>query len=64
MGTIAVQLFDDPNRELYDFAVCRLSEMLDELKARYYAGIPVLASLDNTPGASGHTFGARTRSNE
>jgi hypothetical protein len=37
MGTIAVQLFDDPNRELYDFAVCRLSEMLDELRLRYYA---------------------------
>jgi hypothetical protein len=37
MGTIAVQLFDDPNRELYDFAVCRLSEMLDELRVRYYA---------------------------
>jgi hypothetical protein len=37
MGTIAFQLFDDPDRELYDFAVCRLSELLDEPKVRYYA---------------------------
>jgi hypothetical protein len=37
MRTIAAQLFDDPDRELYDFAVHRLSEMLDELKAHYYA---------------------------
>jgi hypothetical protein len=37
MGTIAFQLFDNPNRELYDFALCRLSEMLDELRVRYYA---------------------------
>jgi hypothetical protein len=37
MGTIAVGLLDHPNRGLYDFAVCHLSEMLDELKARYYA---------------------------
>jgi hypothetical protein len=37
MGTIAFQLFDDPDRELDDFAVCRLSEMLDEPKARYDA---------------------------
>jgi len=37
MGTIAFQLFDDPNRELYDFAVCRLSEMLYQFKAQYYA---------------------------
>ena len=32
MGMIAAQLFDDPNRELH-----RLSEMLDDLKAHYYA---------------------------
>jgi hypothetical protein len=37
MGKIAAQLMSDPNRGLYDFAVCHLSEMLDELKARYYA---------------------------
>jgi hypothetical protein len=37
MGTIAVGLFDHPDRELYDFAVGRVSEMLDDLKARYYA---------------------------
>ena len=34
---MTVVLFDDPDRELYDFAVHRLSEMLDELKAHYYA---------------------------
>ncbi len=33
----AGSLFDDLNRELYDFAVGRLSEMLDDLKVRYFA---------------------------
>ena len=37
MGKIAAQLMSDPDRNLYDFAVCHLSEMLRELKARYYA---------------------------
>ena len=37
MGKIAAQLMSDPDRNLYDFAVCHLSEMLAELKARYYA---------------------------
>jgi hypothetical protein len=37
MGKIAAQLMSDPDRNLYDFAVVHLSEMLDELKARYYA---------------------------
>jgi hypothetical protein len=37
MGTIAIGLFDHPDRELYDFAVYRLSEMLDQFKAQYYA---------------------------
>ena len=37
MGKIAAQLMSHPDRNLYDFAVCHLSEMLDELKARYYA---------------------------
>jgi hypothetical protein len=37
MGTIASSLFDCTDRELYDFAVHHLEEMLDELKARYYA---------------------------
>ena len=36
MGTIAIGLFDHPDRELYDFAVYRLSEMLDQFKAQYY----------------------------
>jgi hypothetical protein len=37
MGRIADQLFDNPDRELYDFVVHRLAEMLEELKAGYYA---------------------------
>ena len=37
MGTIASNLFDCSDRELYDFAVTHLEEMLDDLKARYYA---------------------------
>ena len=30
-------LFDDLNRELCDYVAGRLSEMLDDLKARYFA---------------------------
>jgi hypothetical protein len=37
MGTIASNLFDCTDRGLYDFAVHHLEEMLDDLKARYYA---------------------------
>jgi hypothetical protein len=37
MGRIASQLFDDPDSELYDFAVDRLAEMLENLRKRYYA---------------------------
>jgi hypothetical protein len=37
MGKIASNLFDCTDRELYDFAVHHLEEMLDDLKARYYA---------------------------
>lgn len=37
MGRIAAQLFDDPDSELYDFAVDRLAEMLEDLRKRYYA---------------------------
>jgi hypothetical protein len=37
MATIAVEVLPPPNRHLHQFAVYRLSEMLDELKARYYA---------------------------
>jgi hypothetical protein len=37
MGKIAAQLMSDPDRNLYDFAVGHLSEMLDEFKAHYYA---------------------------
>jgi hypothetical protein len=37
MGSIASNLFDCSDRELYDFAVHHLEEMLDDLKARYYA---------------------------
>jgi hypothetical protein len=37
MGRIASQLFDDPDRELYDFSVHRLEEMLEDLRERYYA---------------------------
>jgi hypothetical protein len=33
----AGSLFDDLNRDLYDFAVGRLSEMLDDLKVSYFA---------------------------
>jgi hypothetical protein len=40
MGRIADQLFDDPDRELYDFAVHRLVDMLEELRAGYYATMP------------------------
>lgn len=36
LGTIASNLFDCTDRELYDFAVHHLEEMLDDLKARYY----------------------------
>jgi hypothetical protein len=37
MGTIASNLFDCTDKGLYDFAVHHLEEMLDDLKARYYA---------------------------
>ena len=37
VARIADQLFDNPDRELYDFAVHRLAEMLEELKAGYCA---------------------------
>jgi hypothetical protein len=37
MGKIAAQLMSDPDRNLYDFAVAHLSDMLKEFKARYYA---------------------------
>ncbi len=37
MVQIAVEVLNHPNRNLHQFAVHRLSEMLDELKKRYYA---------------------------
>jgi hypothetical protein len=37
MGTIASNLFDCTDRELYDFAVHQVDDMLDDLRARYYA---------------------------
>ena len=37
MGAIASNLFDCTDRGLYDFAVHHLEEMLDDLKACYYA---------------------------
>jgi hypothetical protein len=37
MGRIADQLFDNPDRDLYHFAVHRLADMLEQLRARYYA---------------------------
>jgi hypothetical protein len=37
MGKIAAQLMGDPDRNLYDFAVAHLSDMLKEFNARYYA---------------------------
>jgi hypothetical protein len=37
MGMIADELFDNPDRELYDFAVHRLSDMLEDLRKWYYA---------------------------
>jgi hypothetical protein len=37
MGTIASNLFDCTDKWLYDFAVHYLAEMLNDLKARYYA---------------------------
>jgi hypothetical protein len=37
MGTIASNLFDCTDRELYDFAVNQVEDMLDDLRARYYA---------------------------
>ena len=37
MGTIASNLFDCADPELYDFAVNHLEEMLNVLRARYYA---------------------------
>jgi hypothetical protein len=37
MGTIASNLFDCTDRGLYHFAVHHLEDMLDDLKARYYA---------------------------
>jgi hypothetical protein len=40
MGTIASNLFDCTDRELYDFAVHHLEEMLDDLKARYPLDFP------------------------
>jgi hypothetical protein len=39
MARIAEQLSVDPDRDLYDFAVHRLAEMLEELEAGYYAEI-------------------------
>jgi hypothetical protein len=36
-GTIASNLFDCTNRELYDFAVNQVERMLQDLKKRYYA---------------------------
>ena len=36
MGRIASQLFDNPDSELYDYAVDRLAEMLEDLRKRYY----------------------------
>jgi hypothetical protein len=36
-GAGAGSIFDDLDRELYDFAVGRLSEMLDDLKVSYFA---------------------------
>jgi hypothetical protein len=36
-GRIADQLFDNPDRELYDFVVHRLVQMLEDLKAGYDA---------------------------
>jgi len=47
-GTIAVGLFDHPDRELYDFAVYQLSEMLDQFKAQYYT-TPRNSRCDLTP---------------
>ena len=37
MGTIASNLFDCIDRELYDFAVNQVERMLQDLKKRYYA---------------------------
>jgi hypothetical protein len=37
MGAIASMLFDSPDHGLFVFAVTHLEEMLDDLKARYYA---------------------------
>jgi hypothetical protein len=37
MGTIASNLFDCTDRELYDFAVHQVEDILDDLRARYYA---------------------------
>jgi hypothetical protein len=37
MARIAVEVLNHRDRNLHQFAVYRLSEMLDELKARYYA---------------------------
>jgi hypothetical protein len=37
MGRIAVELWDGPNRELYDFAVHEVWEMLEDLRKLYYA---------------------------
>jgi hypothetical protein len=37
MAKIAVEVLNHPGHNLHQFAVYRLSEMLDGLKARYYA---------------------------
>jgi len=37
MGWAVHQLFEHPDSELYDFAVRHLAEMLEKLKADYYA---------------------------
>jgi hypothetical protein len=48
-GAGAGSLFDDLNRDLYDFAVGRLSEMLDDLKARYFAAEFPICESPTTP---------------
>jgi hypothetical protein len=37
MGRIPLELFDHPDRELYDFIVGELAEKLEELRKLYYA---------------------------
>ena len=46
----AGSLFDDLNRELCNFAAGRLSEMLDDLKVRYFADeFPIWRAPTTTP---------------